>query len=61
MKKQNSKVESVMKRVVTYVVDTELYEWPPQCTAFLYQPVRPRKANKELDVKSVRHNPDKHR
>lgn len=49
MKKQNlnAKMDGIIKKAVTYIVDTELYEWPPQCTAFLYQPTRPQKANKE--------------
>lgn len=45
MKKHDTKIEGIIKNAVTYMVDTELYEWPPQCTAFLYQPIRPQ--NKE--------------
>ena len=47
MKKVNEKMESVLKKVVNYVVDTELYGWPPQCTSFLYQPARPKRASDE--------------
>lgn len=46
MKKENEKMEKVIKRVITHMIDTELYGWPPQCSAFLYQPVRPKKAGK---------------
>lgn len=43
MKKNNPKIEKAMKKVVKKMVDSELYEWPPQCATFYYQPVRPRK------------------
>lgn len=38
MKKVNKQVESVVKKVVNHMVDSELYSWPPQCASFLYQP-----------------------
>lgn len=46
MKKINQTVESVVSKAVNHMIDTELYGWPPQCASFLYQPVRPRKGNK---------------
>lgn len=56
MKKQNAKIEGIVKKVVAHMVDTELYEWPPKCAAFLYQPTRPQKANEDLlkDKEDVR-------
>lgn len=48
MKKQHTKIERIVKKAVTHMVDTELYEWPPKCAAFLYQPTRPKKANEEV-------------
>lgn len=48
MKKQSEKFDSILKKVVQHMMDAELYGWPPQCTAFLYQPVRPQKAVKKL-------------
>ena len=50
MKKQNVKIERIIKKAVTHMVDTELYEWPPQCAAFLYQPTRPHRTNSDLSV-----------
>lgn len=47
MKKQNAKIEGIVKKVVMYMVDTELYEWPPKCAAFLYQPTRPKRECKD--------------
>lgn len=43
MKKQKAEIERMMKKTIKYVVDTQIYEWPPQCSAFLYQPIRPKK------------------
>lgn len=37
-----------MKKIVNHMVDSELYGWPPQCASFLYQPVRPKRANKDV-------------
>lgn len=34
MKKQSEKFDSILKKVVQHMVDTELYGWPPQCTHF---------------------------
>ena len=47
MKKVNKTMESVLKKVVNHMVDTELYGWPPQCTSFLYQPVRPKRTGND--------------
>lgn len=30
MKKQSEKFDSILKKVVQHMVDTELYGWPPQ-------------------------------
>lgn len=46
MKKANKKLEPIVRKVVNHMVDSELYGWPPQCASFLYQPVRPKRANK---------------
>lgn len=43
MKKQKAEIERIMKKTIKHMVDTQLYEWPPQCSAFLYQPIRPKK------------------
>lgn len=48
MKKLNTTVETLMKKAVNHMVDTELDGWPPQCATFLYQPVRPEKTEKAL-------------
>lgn len=47
MKKQNAKLERIVKKAVTRMVDTELYEWPPKCAAFLYQPTRPKSIHED--------------
>ena len=41
----NAKIEGIIKKAVTHMVDTELYVWPPACAVFLYQPVRPKRKN----------------
>lgn len=46
MKKQKAEIERIMKKTIKHMVDTQFYEWPPQCSAFLYQPVRPKKMEK---------------
>ena len=48
MKKQNAQIEGIIKKAVKHLVDTELYGWPPQCSTFLYQPIRPKMKNKKL-------------
>lgn len=48
MKKLNTTVETLMKKAVNHMIDTELDGWPPQCMSFLYQPVRPEKTEKAL-------------
>lgn len=48
MKKQERLVKSIIKKTVTHMVDTELYEWPPKCAAFLYQPTRPKRENEDI-------------
>lgn len=50
MKKQNSKIERIARKAVTHMVDTELYEWPPKCAAFLYQPTRPQRTTNGSSV-----------
>lgn len=52
MRKQNAKIEQIMKKTIKHMVDTQIYEWPPQCSAFLYQPTRPRRTNNLLKNKA---------
>ena len=52
MKKQNAKIDKVLKKAVEHMVDTELYGWPPQCPTFLYQPIRPKKKKEGINVVS---------
>lgn len=48
MKKQSAKYEGIIKKTVKHMVDSELYGWPPQCSTFLYQPIRPQRKNNEI-------------
>lgn len=41
MKKQEKIIEGMTKRVIKKIIDQEVYEWPPQCAVFYFQPVRP--------------------
>ena len=52
MKKESKNVELILKKAVNYMVDTELYGWPPQCTSFFYQPVRPQRKSKDTPKNS---------
>ncbi len=47
MKKQKNVIENMTKQVIKKIADQERYEWPPNCPAFYYQPVRPSKENRE--------------
>lgn len=59
MKKQSTKIERIIKKAVDHVVDTELYEWPPQCAAFLYHPTRPETKSKRSNFEKMGDNTDK--
>lgn len=41
MKKQNSKKNAFVKKMVSKMVEHEVYGWPPECMAVFYQPERP--------------------
>lgn len=43
MKKTKKLFASVIKKAANHMIDSELCEWPPQCSIFYYQPVRPRR------------------
>lgn len=47
MKKHENIIEGMTKRVIRKIVDQEVYEWPPQCAVFYYQPVRPLKEKRD--------------
>lgn len=53
MKKEvlHAKLDRIIRKTVTHMVDTELYVWPPACAVFLYQPVRPKVLNVEAGDK----------
>lgn len=59
MKKQSKKIEKIIKKVIENMVDSELYEWPPQCAAFLYQPTRPESKNNRSNFEKMGDNSDK--
>ena len=42
MKENNSKIDTMIKIVVTKVVEGEERGWPPGCATLLYQPERPK-------------------
>lgn len=50
MKKQKNIIEGMAKQVIKRIVDQEIYEWPPRCPSFYYQPVRPSKEKREEPV-----------
>ena len=35
------KLERVVKKAVTSMIDIEIYGWPPVCIGMIYQPERP--------------------
>lgn len=41
MKENNSKVNVLLKKIVTRIADHEADGWPPECALIMYQPVRP--------------------
>lgn len=34
-------LETTIKKVVTNLIEQEIYTWPPECATFYYQPPRP--------------------
>ena len=43
MKKKKITVTDVLlRKLVKKLVDDTIYEWPPQCIGFMYQPIRPK-------------------
>lgn len=51
MEKQKHIIEGMTKQIIKKIVDQEVYEWPPRCPTFYYQPVRPSKMKRETDEK----------
>ena len=53
MQKQKMMIKGLVKSMVNKAADPEPREWPPKCTAFLYQPKRPSRnqSAKEAKVK----------
>lgn len=47
MKKQKNIIEGMAKQVIKKIVDQEIYEWPPRCPSFYYQPLRPQNESKQ--------------
>ena len=41
MNANEARIKNLLKTVITAVADSGEDEWPPKCTALLYQPVRP--------------------
>lgn len=41
MQKQKIMINGLVKSMINKAADPEPREWPPKCTAFLYQPKRP--------------------
>ena len=49
MKKIEKIVKRVSKEVVTKMVAQDEGRWPPLCTSFVYQPMRPQKDTTTTD------------
>lgn len=41
MQKRKMMINGLVKSMINKAADPEPREWPPKCTAFLYQPKRP--------------------
>lgn len=42
MKKKEKIIEDMTRQVIKKIVYQEVYEWPPKCPTFYYQPLRPK-------------------
>ena len=41
------KLERMVKKAVTSMIDIEIYGWPPVCIGMIYQPERPQRVAKK--------------
>ena len=48
MEKATEKLKDLTRKLVKGMIDEEVDGWPPECTVFAYQPMRP--CREELDV-----------
>lgn len=46
------KLERMVKKAVTSMIDIEIYGWPPVCIGMIYQPERPQKKPEQLVKKN---------
>ena len=49
MNDNNSKIDTMIKKIVNKVVEGEERGWPPGCTTLLYQPERPERKSEDMD------------
>ena len=47
------RLEKLVKKTVTSMIDIEIYGWPPVCIGMIYQPERPKK-RPEQRVRSIK-------
>lgn len=52
MNTNESKVKKLLKTIVTAVADSGDDDWPPKCSALLYQPIRPTVSKSESQSNS---------
>lgn len=52
MNKHQEKTKKLLSTLAYNMIDRDTYEWPPKCSLFTYQPVRPcnKSANKDVAV-----------
>ena len=48
MQKAAEKLKNLTRKIVDDMIDEEVEGWPPECTVFAYQPMRP--CREELDA-----------
>lgn len=52
MNSNESKVKSLLKTIVTAMADSGNDDWPPKCSALLYQPVHPCASESQTQIES---------
>lgn len=47
MEKAKEKMKNLTRKLANIMIDDDVDGWPPECTIFAYQPVRPRREEQD--------------
>jgi len=60
MENKKTKLDTILNKAANAMMDSDTWQWPPQCSYFFYQPARPQRMSKTCGDAASQLNKNEH-